>query len=139
VKEKNNEKNNPRYTNEQQLFLQTKNRKFRSYGKLSISRAEKGYCNETTESIPSTRNQIHQALNILKNTEAKQRMAWTSEGIKEVWFCMYCRKYLIHNSKKCMNYGDNQIQTGECTWMQRHSQTRTTVSWKNKKNSRDGD
>jgi hypothetical protein len=61
-------------------------------------------------------------------------VAWTSEGIKEVvWCCLYCRKYLIDNSKKCMKYGDNEIQTGECTWMQRNSQTRTTVSWKNKK------
>jgi len=82
-KEKNNEKNNPRNTNEQQLFLETMNRKFSSNWEPSTSRTEEGYCNEATQSRPSTHSQSHQALNILKNTEVKQSMAWTREGIRE--------------------------------------------------------
>jgi len=62
-KEKNYGKNNPRNTKEQQLFLETTNRKFRSNRKLNTSRAEEGYCNEATQSRPSTHSQSHQALN----------------------------------------------------------------------------
>jgi hypothetical protein len=84
---KNNEKNNPRNTNEQQLFLETQNRKFRSNWKPNTSRAEEGYCNEAIQSGPSTHSQSHQALNIFKNTEVKQSMAWTREGIREIMWC----------------------------------------------------
>jgi hypothetical protein len=38
--EKSNNKNNPNNTNEQQLFLKTKNKKIRSNGKPSTPRAE---------------------------------------------------------------------------------------------------
>jgi hypothetical protein len=51
--EKNN-KNNPKNTNEQHLFLETKNVKIRSNGKPSTPRAEDGYCNEATQSGPPT-------------------------------------------------------------------------------------
>jgi hypothetical protein len=41
--EKKNNKNDAASTNEQQLFLETKNRKIRSNGKLTTPRAEEGY------------------------------------------------------------------------------------------------
>jgi hypothetical protein len=43
--EKKINKNDAENTNEQQLFLETKNRKIWSNGKLSTPRAEEGYCN----------------------------------------------------------------------------------------------
>ena len=49
-----NNKNDAENTNEQQLFLETKNRKIRSNGQLSTPRAEEGYCKEATQSRPST-------------------------------------------------------------------------------------
>jgi len=59
MKKKNN-KNNPKNTNEQQLFLETKDGKIRSNRKPSIPRAEEGYCNEPKRSGPSTHTQNHQ-------------------------------------------------------------------------------
>jgi len=92
---KKNNKNDAEKTNEQQLFLETKNRKIRCNGKLSTPRAEEGYCNEATQSGPSTHSQSCQAQNMSKNTEVKRRMAWAREEIQEVmWSYMYCRKYL---------------------------------------------
>jgi len=89
--EKNN-KNNPKNTNEQQLFLENKNGKIGSNRKPSTPRAKEGCCNEETQS------QSHQTHNISKNTEVKQRMAWTREEITEIRKCyIYCRKYLTDN------------------------------------------
>jgi len=76
-------------------ILGDKNREIRSNGKPSTHRAEEGYCNEATQSGPSTHSQSCQAQNMSKNTEVKQRMAWAREEIQEViWSYMYCRKYL---------------------------------------------
>ena len=44
--EKKNNQNNPKNTNEQKLFLENKNRKIRSKGKLNTPRAEEGHCND---------------------------------------------------------------------------------------------
>jgi hypothetical protein len=94
MKRKNN-KNDAENTNEQQLFMETRNRKIRSNGKPSTPRAEEGYCNEATQSGPFTHSQSCQAQNMSKNMEVKQRMAWTREEIREViWSYMYCRKCL---------------------------------------------
>jgi len=91
---------NPKNTNEQQLFLETRNGNIRSSGKLSTAKAEEGYCNEATQSRPPTHSESHQAQNMSKNTEVKQTMAWTREEISEVILCyMYCRKYLTDNYK----------------------------------------
>jgi len=88
-------KNDAEKTNEQQLFLETKNRKIRSNGKLNTPTAEEGYCNEATQGRPSTHSHSCQAQYMSKNTEVKQRMAWAREEIQEViWSYMYCRKYL---------------------------------------------
>ena len=54
VMEKKNNKNNPHNTNEQQLLFKTKNGKIRSSRKPSNPWAEEGYCNEATQSGPST-------------------------------------------------------------------------------------
>ena len=99
VMEKNN-KNNLKNTNEQQLFLENKNGKIGSNGKPSTPRAKEGYCNEATQSGPSTHSKSHQTHNISKNTEVKQRMAWTREEITEIRkCCIYCRKHLTDNYK----------------------------------------
>jgi len=66
--------------------LENKNGKIGSNGKPST---KEGYCNEATQSGPSTHSQGHEIHNISKNTEVKQRMAWTREEIKEI------RKYYI--------------------------------------------
>jgi hypothetical protein len=65
MKKKNN-KNNPKNTNEQQLFLKTKNLKIRNTRKPSTPRAEEGYCNEPKRSRPSTHTQSHQPKHIQK-------------------------------------------------------------------------
>ena len=94
-------KNNPKNTNEQQLLLENKDGKIGSNGKLSTPRAKEGYCNGATQSGPSTHSQSHQTDNISKNTEVKQRMAWTREEITQIRKCyIYCRKYLTDNYKK---------------------------------------
>jgi len=54
VMEKNKNKNNQKNTNEQQLFLETKNGKTRSSKKPSTLRTEEGHCNEATQIGPST-------------------------------------------------------------------------------------
>jgi hypothetical protein len=61
-------------TNDQQLFLETKNKKIRSSGKMNTPTVKEGHCNETTHSGPSTHSQSHQPQNISENTEVKQRM-----------------------------------------------------------------
>ena len=100
VKVKKNNKNNPKNTNKQQLFLETKNRKIRSNGKQSTPWAEEGYCNVETQSRPSTHSQSHQDQNIFKNTEVKYRIAWTREEIREVIWCYtYYRKYLTEEGE----------------------------------------
>jgi len=82
-------------------ILGDKNREIRSNGKPSTPRAEEGYCNEATQSGPSTHSPSRQTQNIPKSTEVKQRIAWTREEITQVIWCyMYCRKYLTDNYKK---------------------------------------
>jgi len=88
-------------TNEQQLFLETRNGNIRSSGKPSAPEAEEGYCNEATQNGPLTHSQSHQAQNTVEHTEVKQRRAWTKEEIREVIWCyMYCRQHLRENYKK---------------------------------------
>ena len=78
-------------TNEQQLFLETRNGNIRSSGKPSTPKAE------ATQSRPLTHSQSHQA----QNTEVKQRRTWTKEEIREVLWCyMYCRHRFTENYKK---------------------------------------
>ena len=69
----------PENTNEQQLFLETRNGNIRSSGKPSTAKAEEGYCNEATQSGPLAHSQSHQAHNTVEHTEVKQRRAWTKE------------------------------------------------------------
>ena len=79
--DKKSNENNPKHSNVQQLFLETKNVKFRSNGKLSIPRAEEGYCNEPKRSRTSTQSEPP-AQNVSKNMEVKKkRIAWTREEI----------------------------------------------------------
>jgi hypothetical protein len=127
--EKNN-KNNPKNTNEQQLFSENKKGKIGSNGKPSAPRAKEGYCNDATQSGPSTHSQSHQTHNISKNTAVKQRMAWTREEITEIRKCYtYIAECISQTTiRRCMKYEDNQIQTVECTWMQRSSQTIKNMS-----------
>ena len=76
MKEQSNQQN-PKNTNEEQLFLET-----RSSGKPSTPKAEEGYCNEATQSGPLT------------HRGKKKRRAWTKEEIREVIWCyMYCRQH----------------------------------------------
>jgi hypothetical protein len=53
----------PKNTNEQQLFLETRNGNIRSKGKPSTPKAEEGYFTEATQSGPLTHSQSHQAQN----------------------------------------------------------------------------
>jgi len=55
------------------------NEEMRSNEKPSTASAQEGYCNEATQSTPSTHSPTHQTQNITNNTELKQRMAWTRE------------------------------------------------------------
>ena len=88
-------------TNEQQLFLETRNGNIRSSGKPSTPKAEEGYCNEVTHSGPLTHSQSHQAQNTVGHPEVKQRRSWTKEEIREVIRCyMYCRQHFTENFKK---------------------------------------
>jgi hypothetical protein len=95
-------KQNSKHTNGQQLFLETRNVNFRSSGKPQTPKAEDGYCcNEVTQGRPLTHSQSHQAQNTTKNTEVKQRMAWTKEETREVIWCyMYCKQYFTADYKK---------------------------------------
>ena len=70
----NNNNNNGNYT---------VNRKAKS----STPRAEEGYCKETTESEPTTHSQSHQALNIPRSAEVKQRMTCVREEIMDGLCC----------------------------------------------------
>jgi hypothetical protein len=79
-----NRKQNPKNINEQQLFLETRNGNIRSSRKQQTPKADKGYCNEVTQGRPLTHSQSHQAQNITKHAEVKQRMAWTKEETREV-------------------------------------------------------
>ena len=82
----------PKNTNEEQLFLETRNGNNSSSRKPSMPKAEDGYCNEATQSGPLTHSQNHQAQNTVEHTEVKPRRAWTKEEIREVLWCyMYCR------------------------------------------------
>jgi hypothetical protein len=74
-----NRKQNPKKTNKQQLFLETRNGNIRSSRKQRTPQAEEGYCNEATHDRPFIHSQSHQAQNITKHSEVKQRMAWTKE------------------------------------------------------------
>jgi len=92
---------NLKNTNEQQLFLETRNGNIWIRGKLSTAKAEKGYCNEATQSGSLTHSQSHQAQNTVEHTEVKYRKAWTKEKIREVVWCyMYCRQHCTENYKK---------------------------------------
>ena len=71
VKEQRNQQN-PKNTNEEQLFLKTGNGNIRSSGKPSTPKVEEGYCNEATQSGPLTHSQSHQAQNTLEHTEVKK-------------------------------------------------------------------
>jgi hypothetical protein len=63
-------------------------------------KAEEGYCNEATQGRPLTHSQSHQAQNISKHTEVKQRKAWTKEETGEVIRCYtYCKQYFTANYK----------------------------------------
>jgi hypothetical protein len=66
-----NKKNNPKNTNEQQLFLENKNGKIGNKGKPSTPRAKEGYCNEATQSEPSTHSQSHQTTIYPKTQKVK--------------------------------------------------------------------
>jgi len=92
---------NPKNTNEQQLFFRTRNGNISSSGKQSTPKAEERYCNKATQNGPLTHSQSHQAQNAAEHTEVKQRRAWTREEIREeIWCYMYCRQHFIENYKK---------------------------------------
>jgi hypothetical protein len=114
-----NRKQNPKNTNEQQLFLETRNGNIRSRGKPQTHNAEEDYCNEATQGRPLTHSQSHQAQNITKHTEVKQRMAWTKEDTREVIWC-YMYNISQQTTRRCMKYGGNEIQNAERTRMQRN-------------------
>jgi hypothetical protein len=96
-----NHQQNPKNTNEQQIFLEARNGNISSKGKLSTSKAEEDYCIEETQSGPLTHSQSHQAQNTAEYTEVKHRRAWTKEEIREVIWCyMYCRQHFTDNYKK---------------------------------------
>jgi hypothetical protein len=79
--------------------LKTRNGNIRSTEQCT-PKAEKGYCNEATQSRPLTHSQGHQAQNTGEHKEVKQRKAWTKEEIREVIWCyMYCRQHFTENYK----------------------------------------
>jgi hypothetical protein len=115
-----NRKQNRKNTNEQQLFLETRNGNIRSSGKPRTPKVEEGYCNEAAQGRPLTRSQSHQAQNITKHTEVKQRMAWTKGETREVIWCyMYCKQYFTANYKKVYEI-----------WRQRNPECRTYMDAK---------
>ena len=81
MKERSNKKTQ-KNTNEEQLFLETRNGNIRSSGKPSTAKAEEGYCNEATQSGPLTHSQSYQAKDTVEHAEVRYRMAWTKE-VKE--------------------------------------------------------
>jgi len=100
MKEQSNQRN-PKNMNEEQLFLETRNRNIRSSRKPSTPKVEEGYCNRTTQSGPLTRGHSHQAQNTVEHTDVKQGRAWTKEEIREVIWCyMYGRQHFTKNYKK---------------------------------------
>jgi hypothetical protein len=100
MKKENIQQNPPKNTNEQQLFLETRNGNISS-GKSSTPKAEEGYCNEATQSGPLTHSQSHQAQNTVEHAEVRQRRAWTKEEIRDVIWCYtYCRQHFTENYKK---------------------------------------
>jgi hypothetical protein len=72
--------------------------------------------------------QSHQAQNITKHTEVKQRMAWTKEETREVIWCyMRCKQYFTASNKKVYE-----------VWRQRNPESRKYMDAKkiiNQKNS----
>jgi len=100
MKEQSNQQNT-KNTNEQQLFLETRNENIRSSGKPCIPKAEEGYCNEATQSGPLTQIQSHQGQNTVEHTEVKHIRVWTKEEIREVIWCyMYSRQHFKEKYKK---------------------------------------
>jgi hypothetical protein len=71
----------PKNTNEQQLFLKTKNGNIRSTGQQCTPKAEECYCNEATQNGPIIHSQSHKTQNAAEYTEVKKR-AWTKEEIR---------------------------------------------------------
>jgi hypothetical protein len=126
IKDK-NRKQNPKNTNEKQLFLETRNGNIRISGKPRTPKAKECYCREATQGRPLTHSQSHQAQNITERTEVKQRMAWTKEETGEVIWCyMYCKQYFTANYK---NVYEVWIQRNpEC---RRHKDTKKIMNQKN--------
>jgi hypothetical protein len=121
-----NRKQNPKNTNEQKLFVETRNGNIRNSGKPRTSKAEEGYCNEMTQRRPLSHSQGHHAQHISKHTEVKQRMAWTKEETRQVIWCyMYCKQYFTANYKKVYEI-----------WRQRNPECRTYMDAKKLMNQR---
>ena len=107
MKEQSNQQN-PKNTNEQQLFLETRNANIRSSGKPSTPKAEECYCNEATQSGTLIHSQSHEAQNTVEHPEVKHRRAWTKEEIREVIWCymyciwcyMYCRQHFTEKEAR---------------------------------------
>jgi hypothetical protein len=115
-----NRKQNPKNTHEQQLFFETRNGNISS-GKSRTPKAEKGYCNEVTQGRPLTHSQSHQAQNITKHTEVKQRMAWTKEETRELHGAICIANNISQQiTRKCTKDGHNEIQNAESTRMLRN-------------------
>jgi hypothetical protein len=88
-----------------------------------------GYCNEATQGRPLTHSESHQAQNITKHTEVKQRMAWTKEEVEKIYDAISIANNISQQAiRNCMKYGDNEIQNAESAWMQRNSKNRKTMS-----------
>jgi len=81
--------NNPKNTNEQQLILETKKGNISSNGKLITARVQVGYCNETTQSGPSTHSQIYQVQNISKKCRGKTKNSLYKEKNERTCVVLY--------------------------------------------------
>ena len=79
---------NPKNTNEQQLFLETRNGNIRSSGKLSTAKAEEGYCSETTRSGSLTHSQSHEAQNTVEH-RGKTKYGLDKRGNKRSDMVLY--------------------------------------------------
>jgi hypothetical protein len=87
-------------TNEQQLFLKTRNGNIGSIGQQCTPKAEEGHRNEANQSGQLTHSQSPQAQNTAEHTEVKQRKAWAKEEIREVIWCyLYFRHHFTENYK----------------------------------------